>query len=118
MVWKVLSALGWILFLVYLASAYFINRYSNTNDTSSFSPITWSQQIAVVDGALSCSLLPDELQARLDFLRKELFPKITHQQGLENGVIYFFEDKKNTVTQIMEFIAAEKQCCPFFQFDL
>lgn len=116
--WNTFLALGWIILIINLVSAYALNKYADSSKESLFSPITWTEQVAVFNGALSCSLLPDELQDRLDFLKEDLFPKVTHKEKSDNGIVFFFEDKDEIAKQLMEFVAAEKQCCPFFKFDL
>ena len=72
----------------------------------------------VFDGLLSCSLLPDDLNERVAMLKEELFTEDVVTEELEDGYLFFFEDEGEVATKLLDFLDIEKQCCPFFKFDL
>ena len=109
-------SLGWILFLVLIASSYLIEKYSSTKHK--FVPIQWKQQQSVFDGIIACTLSNGELQKRVDKLKVEVFSNRINLEETSNGYIYYFEDKDSMTNKLMELIIFEKGCCPFFKFDL
>ena len=114
----IVLALGWVCTFLLLGSSYLLNTFENREDRFVLAPISWNEHLVVLDGALTCSLTSEELQHRLTLLRAEIFPNLKEKVELENGFIYYFEDKDELVFKILEFIGKEKQCCPFFKFDL
>jgi hypothetical protein len=44
--------------------------------------------------------------------------KITSRIETENGFKYRFNGDDNTIDQLITFIKTERQCCPFFIFNL
>ena len=48
----------------------------------------------------------------------ELIQAIQNVQGVENGYELLFPNKTEFITQIAEFIANERLCCPFLDFTL
>ena len=112
----IILGLGWILLTVFLGSGYIMNKFKSGEQTA-FTPITWAEHLSVFEGALSCSLTSAELQDRIAQLKEEIFPNVTQKVELEEGYIYYFEDKGDLAIKILEFMGKEKQCCPFFKFD-
>lgn len=110
--------LGWVLLVLFLGSGYIMNKFKSGTENFPFQPITWGEHLSVFEGALSCSLTSEELRERIAMLRKEVFPKMIKKEELEEGYIYYFEDEGDLAIKILEFIGKEKQCCPFFKFDL
>jgi len=110
--------LGWVLFILFLGSRYVMNQFKSGNDNSVFTPITWGEHLNVFEGALSCSLTSVELRDRIALLRTEIFPNLTKKEELADGFIYYFDDEGDIAIKILEFIGKEKQCCPFFKFDI
>lgn len=110
--------LGWVLFAVFLGSGYVMNQFKTNTENSAFTPITWGEHLSVFEGALSCSLTSTALQDRITLLREEIFPNLTRKEELTDGFIYYFEDEGDLAIKILEFIGKEKQCCPFFKFDI
>lgn len=114
----IILSLGWIFLALFLGSGYIMNTFKSGTEQSPFKPITWAEHLSVFEGALSCSLTSEELRDRIAMLRNEVFPKITKKEELKEGYIYYFEDEDDLAIKILEFIGKEKQCCPFFKFDL
>ena len=113
-----LLSLGWILLFLFLGSAFVMNKFKTGSDHFAFTPIPFEEHLSVFEGAISCSLTSGELQDRIAYLKKDIFPRITKKTELEEGFIYYFDDKEDLAEKILEFIGKEKQCCPFFKFDL
>lgn len=113
----IILGFGWVLFGLSLGSSYVFNSFQNGENNSAFAPISWSDHLLVMDGALSCSLTTAELQDRIAMLKTEIFPKVARKEEVTEGYIYYFEDEGLLATHILEFIGKEKQCCPFFKFD-
>lgn len=109
---------GWVLLALFLTTTFIFNQFNSSENNFAFSPIGWSDHASVLDGALSCTLLPAELQDRLDFLKKEVFSKVEKKEVLNDGMIFYFPDSQENTKMVMDFIAFERQCCPFFKFDL
>ena len=113
-----ISALGWILLFISLASGYLYNQFHDEKDRFAFTPISWNNHIQVFDGTLSCLLLPEEKQARIEYLHEEIFEKVIRKKSLSDGYVFFFDDNEVVMNDLTEFIKIEKLCCPFFKFDL
>ncbi len=65
-----------------------------------------------------CKLSGPELQKRKEALRKEVFASLERSERLENGYIFHFLDKEGLLIKIADYMVAEHECCPFFDFDL
>lgn len=48
----------------------------------------------------------------------ELFANATRFEELENGYAFSFESTAQWGTALLEFVLFEKECCPFFSFEL
>ena len=114
----IILALGWVLLALFLGAGYVMNQFKSGTDKSAFTPISWDEHLTVFEGALSCSLTSEALKDRIALLREEIFPKLVKKEELEEGFIYYFEDEGDLAVKILEFIGKEKQCCPFFKFDV
>lgn len=114
----IILSLGWVFLILFLGSGYVMNQFKSGTEKSTFTPITWSEHLSVFEGALSCSLTSTELQDRIALLRTEIFPNLIKKEELAEGFIYYFEDEGDIAVKILEFIGKEKQCCPFFKFDV
>ena len=115
--WVILG-LGWVLLALFLGSGYVMNHFKSGTEKSAFTPISWGEHLIVFEGALSCSLTSAELQDRIALLKTEIFPNLTRKEELADGFIYYFEDEGDIAIKILEFIGKEKECCPFFKFDV
>ncbi|MEM9721413.1 MAG: hypothetical protein AAGA10_19265 [Bacteroidota bacterium] len=67
---------------------------------------------------LVCKLSEPELRKRKATLQKEVFSRIHKVEELETGYRLYFPDDQEFVLKLMDFILAERTCCPFFQFEL
>lgn len=68
------------------------------------------------DTPIACGLSSPEQAARLDELRATIFADCLAVE--ETGDGYAFAFNGNVASQILDFIAAERECCPFLTFDL
>jgi hypothetical protein len=64
---------------------------------------------------LACSLSPDELRER-SLENGELFARIQNAEELADGYRYTFP--AGDAAELLAFILAERDCCPFFTFEL
>lgn len=66
---------------------------------------------------LACSLSAAELQARGDEVTT-LFGRAERLQELPDGYTFAFPAEADCAKALLEFIVAERACCPFFTFEL
>ncbi|MEA2526806.1 MAG: hypothetical protein QOF73_4033 [Thermomicrobiales bacterium] len=59
-----------------------------------------------------------EMAARGEVLARELFPGVEAVEELANGYAYRFPGDESRATNVLDFVAAERRCCPFFTFEL
>ena len=114
---SLLCGLGWLAFVALLIGSSIFNSFVSEG-FQSFESIIWKKNVQVFDGLLSCSLLPDDLNERVAMLKEELFTEDVVTEELEDGYLFFFEDEGEVATKLLDFLDIEKQCCPFFKFDL
>ena len=69
------------------------------------------------DAALACSLSAAELQVRSE-VNESLFAHAQGVQELPDGYRFAFLAEADTGRNLMQFILAERACCPFFTFEL
>ncbi len=74
--------------------------------------------IMVSDSELSCNLTDQKLVNRKAILKEKLFKNVAHFEELENGYYFNFEEKEGFDVELMELVAAERSCCPFFEINL
>jgi hypothetical protein len=67
---------------------------------------------------IACKLSPTELMARKANLLKDLKPLVVHSSETTSGFIYTFQEGDSTTHHLLEFIKAERSCCPFLSFQL
>ncbi len=67
---------------------------------------------------LVCLLQGPELTQRLGELKTEIFQHLQSMEEVEKGYIFHFPDDKEFILKLMDYVLAERSCCPFFQFDL
>ena len=108
---------GWILLILFLGSGYFFNKFSEGNKFS-LAPISWEEHLSVFDGALTCSLTTEEELARRLELKQVLFSNLKKKEELDNGYVYYFDQKEGFYEKATELIGKELKCCPFLKFDL
>lgn len=68
--------------------------------------------------AIGCRLLGKDFVARKEKIARDLFRHAEHVDELSDGYRFQFPNDIIWATRALEFIAAERQCCPFFTFDL
>jgi hypothetical protein len=67
---------------------------------------------------LVCKLIGAEKAEKKELLKKEIFSQVTKVEEINNGYILNFEDKDNILLKLTDYLMIEKECCPFFVFDL
>jgi hypothetical protein len=70
------------------------------------------------DDTIACLLSEREAAARGDFLARELFPGVQAIEELTDGYAYCFPGDDAWTTNVQDFVAAERRCCPFFTFEV
>lgn len=68
------------------------------------------------DIPVACQLTSPEQAARLDALRATVFAACTEVAETDQGYTFAFDG--HVAPQILDFIAGERECCPFLTFDL
>jgi hypothetical protein len=74
--------------------------------------------IMISDSGLSCNLTDQKLANRKAILKEKLFKNVEQVEELENGYAFNFEEKEGFDVELMELVAAERSCCPFFEIKL
>lgn len=67
---------------------------------------------------VSCMLTQPELQERKTRVLASLRQKITEIKELSDGFTFAFNGEDGIIDELIEFIKSERQCCPFFTFNL
>ncbi len=67
---------------------------------------------------IACSLSEAALTERQKQLILTLFNAVQQTQELDDGYAFQFAPDRATVARLTEFISAERECCPFFTFEL
>lgn len=67
---------------------------------------------------LSCSLVGREFAERKETLTRDLFAHAEHVEELPDGFAYRFPAGDPWPGQVLDVIAAERKCCPFFTFEM
>jgi hypothetical protein len=71
-----------------------------------------------VDETIACLLSEREMAERGDFLARELFPGVEAVEELTDGYAYRFPGDEAWTAKVLDFLAAERKCCPFFTFEI
>ena len=66
---------------------------------------------------LACSLTGEALAARGEVVRP-LMASYQKLQELEDGYAFQFPGGSEWIQRVVSFVAEERQCCPFFTFEL
>ena len=69
------------------------------------------------DVPLACSLTVAELRVRGDE-NATLFARALETQELADGYRFAFPAEESNVAALVQFVLAERACCPFFTFEL
>jgi hypothetical protein len=68
------------------------------------------------DAAIACALLGREFEERKEAITRDLFAHTEQIDELPDG--YRLPPEDPGPPKILEFITTERQCCPFFTFEL
>lgn len=114
----ILLALGWVLFGLFLLSGSYYKKLTANTGHSFLSPIAWEDHIQLWKGAVSCTLTSEELLERKTYLKDQVMSKVIRKEMSKNAFVFYFEHDPELLDHLMEFVQKEKDCCPFFKFDL
>lgn len=67
---------------------------------------------------IACKLMDREFRQRKDAITHELFRHAVEITELDDGFAFRFPAFAPWAARILAFVAEERQCCPFFQFEL
>ncbi len=67
---------------------------------------------------IACALVGRAFAERKDAIARELFAHADRVEDLPDGYGWRFPAADPWATRALEFILAERQCCPFFAFEL
>ena len=67
---------------------------------------------------IACKLVDAAFIARKEAIRATLLAHVQEVNELEDGYAFGFSDGSITGAKLLEFIEAERECCPFFTFEL
>jgi len=72
----------------------------------------------VSDETIACLLSERELAERSEILARCLFPGVDEIEELADGYAYRFPSDEVWTANVLDFVAAERRCCPFFTFEV
>lgn len=67
---------------------------------------------------IACLLSEREQAQRAETAHQDLFPGVLAVEELPDGYGYRFPAAEEWVTKVMAVVAAERECCPFFTFEV
>ena len=67
---------------------------------------------------IACNLGEREMAIRSEVLAGELFPGVEAVEELADGYGYRFPGDEEWTARVLDFVAAERRCCPFFRFEV
>jgi hypothetical protein len=67
---------------------------------------------------IACKLLGREFAERKEAITRDLFAHAQRVDELSDGFAYQFPSGDPWPTKVLEFVATERQCCPFFTFEI
>ena len=90
------------------------------NSTMELSSHKMADAIITTKGTveLSCALTDKALAARKKDVLAVLKSKVLAKDALLNGYRYQFSNTEDNLKDVLQFIIAERACCPFFSFQL
>lgn len=68
--------------------------------------------------AWSCNLTSPELKKRKETVIQSLKSQILEKKALPEGFAFLFKGNDALLDELILFIKTERECCPFFSFDL
>ena len=74
--------------------------------------------VAAQDEVIACLLSEREAAIRGEELAGGLFTAVEEVAELPDGYAYRFSSDGSQLAPLLEFIAAERRCCPFLTFEL
>jgi hypothetical protein len=72
----------------------------------------------ISDTALVCKLSPDAKLERVEKLRETVFKGYEKMNELPDAIELVYSDGKKYAPLLVEFINSERDCCPFFTFNI
>jgi hypothetical protein len=70
------------------------------------------------EAVIACLLSERDLAIRGEALARGLFTRVEETAELTDGYGFRFADDPAILADLLEFIAAERRCCPFLAFEL
>ncbi len=67
---------------------------------------------------IACNLSDPEQAARREEVTQNLFKGVQQVKELADGYAYRFPGNEAWAARLIEFVLAERTCCPFFTFEL
>jgi hypothetical protein len=67
---------------------------------------------------IACKLLGREFAERKEAITRDLFAYAERVDELPDGFAYQFPSGDPWPAKVLEFVEAERQCCPFFTFEI
>jgi hypothetical protein len=67
---------------------------------------------------IACLLSEREQAERGDRVARDLFPGALATEELPDGYAFRFPADDEWTAKVLDFVAAERRCCPFFTFEL
>lgn len=67
---------------------------------------------------LACKLTGPELLKRKSMLQKEIFAQVLKSEEKDDGYTFYFKDDEDFLLTMMDYVLAEKKCCPFLTYQL
>lgn len=67
---------------------------------------------------IACALNSEELYRRKATVIADLKTRMLNRLEIDNGYSYVFTDDDGTLDKLIEFVKAERKCCPFFIFNI
>ena len=98
----------YLITLIFVAMIRTLQAQQYDNNTSSKSNLN----------PFACQLSEPELIKRKAELQKEIFSKVKNIEEVSEGYVFHFEDKEDFLLKLVDYILAEKKCCPFFNQEL
>lgn len=71
-----------------------------------------------LESPIACQLTGQAFAARRQGILDTLLPHIQERQALPDGYGFRFPNTDEVARRLLDFILAERQCCPFFQLEL
>lgn len=68
--------------------------------------------------SLSCNLTSPELRERKQTVLESLKRQILEKKEMPNGFSFRFPGNEVVLDELTEFVKTERECCPFFTFEL